>query len=167
MWPTTFSHFLWLRVFVLDLSSFLGKFLLALILVYRIYQRSGVYCLRPLSFGLACFQGLFIFYPSFWEFCWFVLEASLLSYSRESQIASGVWWCYWNRCCLWSFEALCDTCIKFLRVLDSGGWVCTFRKARSGEAGSIGQILTTTDILFYALFVPFFERGIHFPFFVI
>ena len=89
-WPTTVTHFLWLRVLVLELSSFLGKFLLSLILVYRIYQRSGVDCLRPLSFGLACLQSLYIFYTSFWEFGWFLLEAFLLFYSRESRTASGL-----------------------------------------------------------------------------
>ena len=57
--------------------------------------------------------------------------------------------------------------ISFCGVLDSSGWVCTFRKGRSCVAGSIGQISTTRDFLFYALFVQFFESGIHFPFFLI
>ena len=92
---------------------------------------------------------------------------SILSYCRESEKhQAGWWWLCWNLDSLRSFEAPCDTGHKFLRVLGRGGWICTFRTARSCEVGSIGQISITRDFMFVGLFAPFIKRGMHFQYFL-
>ena len=115
MWPTAVATFLW--------NGYLPWTFLSLWKIY-VRSRSGLSqlsalrrCLRPLLFGLACFQRPYLLHPSFWQLARFVLEACLLSCCRESRTASAIswWWCR-NLSSLRSFQAPCE---KWLRMVEN------------------------------------------------
>ena len=120
MWPTAVATFLWMGYLH---WTFLFLWKISVRCRYGLSHLSALRrSLRPLLFGLTCFEKPYIFHRSFWQLGWATLEAWLLSCCRESRTASGLWWWCRNLCSLRSFQAPCD---KWLRMVENG-WARRF-----------------------------------------